>query len=345
MIKVVSVIRMKIPETRFKISKARLFISLFVLLGLVVFVSTQFGEAKKLLVLIGNAKFSWLLVALGLQVATYVCDGAKWHISIKPGGYGLKIGVLTKMSIEQLSLNQFIPSIGMAGNAVVAREMLNIGVPAWVVAKAMSIDILSLLVSYVVMTVVAIFLLNSVVPIYIIWFLLAFLVFITSVTLGFIYFIYNHRTLRILSWLKRFKMIRITLEVMSDIPREEVAPVQLFIKASMLRLAIFVLDAITLYVLMLSIGIPVTLSASFLAFVAGSIGGVVSFLPGGIGGFEGACTWILVLFGTSLEAALAGTLLLRGFVLWLPLIPGLIFARRELFPYELLRNRGERQED
>lgn len=326
---------MEILQSRFKISKTRLIISLVVLVGLVVFVSTQFGEAKKLLVLMGNAKFSWLLVALGLQVATYICDGAKWHISIKPSGYGLKISSLTKMAVEQLSLNQFIPSVGMAGNAIVASEMLKLGIPAWVVAKAMSIDILSLLASYVVMTVVAIFLLNSLVPIFVIWFLLAFLVFITSVTLGFIYFIYNHRTWRILNWFKRFKVMRVTLQVLSDIPHDEVIPVQLFIKAIVLRLAIFVLDAFTLYVLMLAIGIPATLSASFLAFAAGSIGGVVSFLPGGIGGFEAACTWILVIFGTSLEAALAGTLLLRGFVLWLPLVPGLIFARREIFPYEL----------
>jgi glycosyltransferase 2 family protein len=72
--------------------------------------------------------------------------------------------------------------------------------------------------------------------------------------------------------------------------------------------------------------------------VAGSIGGVISFLPGGIGGFEAACAGVLVLLGVDLEEALAGTLLLRAFVLWLPLIPGLVLTRKIIFPYELFES-------
>lgn len=35
--------------------------------------------------------------------------------------------------------------------------------------------------------------------------------------------------------------------------------------------------------------------------------------------------------GVPIEAALTVTLLLRGFTLWLPMAPGLWFARRELW--------------
>ncbi len=41
-------------------------------------------------------------------------------------------------------------------------------------------------------------------------------------------------------------------------------------------------------------------------------------------------TVLLHLFSVPLEAALASVLLLRGFTFWLPMIPGLWLARREM---------------
>ena len=327
-------------ENRLQVSKARLFINLGILIGLSLFLASQFGEARELVSLIVRAKYRWLLLALLIQVATYIFDGAKWHISIKPYGYGLKLRELGRMALQQLSMNQFIPSVGMAGNAIVAREMLKLNIPGWIVAQSMSIDILSLLASYCAMAVVAIFLLYGIAPAWVIWFLVVFLFFFIIFTLAFWHFLYNHRRWRILNWFKRFKIVRQTLSMMSQIPDGKVIPAQMFFKASVLRIAIFVLDGLTLWVLMIAIGSPATLTASFIALIAGSIGGIVSFLPAGIGGFEAACAGILVLFGTPLGAALAGTLLLRGFVLWLPLIPGLIFLRKEIFPYELIGENG-----
>jgi uncharacterized membrane protein YbhN (UPF0104 family) len=55
-------------------------------------------------------------------------------------------------------------------------------------------------------------------------------------------------------------------------------------------------------------------------------------VPGGVGTFEGTCVVVLRSHGVPLEAALAATLLLRGFTFWLPMAPGLWLARRELGP-------------
>lgn len=318
-----------------KVSKWRIALSLSILVAFALFVSTQFGELDELLSLIGHANGWLLLVALALQIVTYVCDGAKWHISVKPNGYHLSLGSLTKLAIEQLSMNQFIPSVGMAGNAIVAREMLRLNIPAWVVAKAMSIDILTLLSSYTVMTATSIYFLWDLVNVVVIWILSAFLVFMILVTVSLWHFVHNHRKWRVLNWFKRWKFVRLTLDVMSQIPEVEIIPWSLFFQASLLRLAIFVLDGLTLLVIMFAIGVPVGFAATLIALAGGSIGGVLSVLPGGVGGFEAASTGILVALGTPLEAALAGTLILRGLILWLPLIPGLIFIRKEIFPYKL----------
>ncbi len=56
----------------------------------------------------------------------------------------------------------------------------------------------------------------------------------------------------------------------------------------------------------------------------------VAFVPMGLGTFEGGCIGMLLFLGVSIEAALAATILLRGFTFWLPMGPGLWFARREL---------------
>ena len=47
-------------------------------------------------------------------------------------------------------------------------------------------------------------------------------------------------------------------------------------------------------------------------------------------GFEVASVAILIFFKVTPEAAISGTLILRGLTLWLPLIPGLYFARHHL---------------
>lgn len=53
-------------------------------------------------------------------------------------------------------------------------------------------------------------------------------------------------------------------------------------------------------------------------------------MPGGIGTFEGTAVAMLHVFGVPLETGLAATLLLRGFTFWLPMLPGLWLAHREM---------------
>jgi len=56
----------------------------------------------------------------------------------------------------------------------------------------------------------------------------------------------------------------------------------------------------------------------------------VSVLPGGVGAFEVGSVVLLRVLSIPLEAALTATLLLRGLTLWLPMLPGLWLARREV---------------
>ena len=67
-----------------------------------------------------------------------------------------------------------------------------------------------------------------------------------------------------------------------------------------------------------------------MAFVIASVAGAITLLPGGIGSFEAGAIGTLLLLGVPLEGAVAGTLMFRGFSLWLPLVPGLLMARKDM---------------
>jgi uncharacterized membrane protein YbhN (UPF0104 family) len=102
---------------------------------------------------------------------------------------------------------------------------------------------------------------------------------------------------------------------------------------------VFLLDAATLWAVLHLTASPVGPFTAFVALVIGSMAGTISFLPGGIGGFEAGCVLTLHLPGVPVEDALTGTLLLRGLSLWLPLVPGLFLVRRDLLrPGHLARD-------
>ena len=68
----------------------------------------------------------------------------------------------------------------------------------------------------------------------------------------------------------------------------------------------------------------------FASFMIASVAASIGPTPLGLGTFESACVATLALVGVRLELALTATLLLRGLTFWLPMLPGLRIARREL---------------
>lgn len=87
---------------------------------------------------------------------------------------------------------------------------------------------------------------------------------------------------------------------------------------ALLSLAVFLLDAATLGGVLRALGQHVPLSTLFVSFMLASVAETLSIIPGGVGTFEATEVALLTFLGLSVEAALAGTLLLRGFTLWRP---------------------------
>ncbi|HEY7728128.1 MAG TPA: lysylphosphatidylglycerol synthase transmembrane domain-containing protein, partial [Candidatus Eisenbacteria bacterium] len=157
----------------------------------------------------------------------------------------------------------------------------------------------------------------------------AFAAYATAVPILILWIVYGGPRARP-AWLARIPGLSAALRAIEEAPASTLRHPLLFLESTALQLLIVIADVATLDVLLRALGQHAEFSIIFSSFVLSSIAGTVSLLPGGIGSFEAGSVASLHYLGVPIEAALAGTILLRAFTAWLPMIPGLWFARREM---------------
>ena len=101
----------------------------------------------------------------------------------------------------------------------------------------------------------------------------------------------------------------------------------LILKSALFQLGIILLDAATMWILILSLGETASPTGGFASFMISTLLRTIGIVPGGLGVFEAASVVTLKLAGVAVPVALAATLLFRGLSFWLPMVPGLGFSR------------------
>lgn len=308
-------------------------IMLIILAVLAVFAISHFSEAKEFFGLVLKIDTRWLLLAIGFQLVTYVFAGSLWGMVTRKAKHAIPLKTLATLAVEQLTIDQVVPAGGIAGNAAVLRALHRMGVPAEIATEVIMIDILAYHIAYSSMTLVTVLLLwlrHGVTPL-ISGVVTAYFIISIFVTALILFLLYNRIPRKIIpNWLKKNSAISMILKTTDRLSAERVLEPSLLVNAAILRIGIFFLDIWTLWVLMQALHDPVSYGVAFAAFIIASIAGTVSFMPGGLGGFEVACVAVLLFFKVSPEAAISSTLVLRGLTLWIPLLPGLYFARHHL---------------
>jgi uncharacterized protein (TIRG00374 family) len=104
-----------------------------------------------------------------------------------------------------------------------------------------------------------------------------------------------------------------------------------------LAVAAWSCEALALHVILDALGAEVALAGAFFAFAAASLLGVLSMLPGGLGGFEATMVVLLGRLAVEPSTAVAATLLFRLGTLWLVSVLGLMV----LAGWLLIYGRGE----
>lgn len=305
-------------------------VSGIVVLALVVFVVLQLGDIGKFLELVVNIELSWLVVALLLQAATYGCAASVWYLALKQSGQYRPMTDLIPLGVAKLFIDQTIPSGGLSGTVMVMAGLTRRGIPLRAGAGALLLGLVSYYTAYLLAVVISLGVLaffHAIHP----WVIVVCMVF-SVVAVGIpaaVLWLRDATSLPLLIRLRQIPGLDALLKAVEEAPFQLLKDPVLLAQAVFFHVMIFLLDGATLWVMLYAIGQDIALSAAFSSFVIASVAATLGPIPLGFGTFEGVSVAMLMLLGSPLEAALTATLLLRGFTLWLPMLPGVWLVRRE----------------
>ncbi|NTW13618.1 MAG: flippase-like domain-containing protein [Candidatus Moranbacteria bacterium] len=316
-----------------KLPIAPLLTSFIVIFGISVALFERFGDFGLLLGIFREAEPWWLVAAVAFQVLTYVSAGEVWNVAMRAAGRPLRKGILARLAIERMTIDQFMPSAGIAGHLGTLQALRHFGVTFSVAMEAIFVDLISHFVAYVAAAIAAFVLLSmqhEITPVVMLT-LGAFAVIASVMLTTTVLFLRNRDLVRIIpSWISKRKRIARLLAIVSQISTERILDRNVSVKSVFFQSCIFILDGVTLWASLRAVGEYADPAVCFASLVIALVAGTVLFIPGGVGVFEVGSVTTLVGLGVSFEGALAGTLLFRGLSLWIPLIPGVFLAHQDL---------------
>ncbi|HTW53201.1 MAG TPA: lysylphosphatidylglycerol synthase transmembrane domain-containing protein [Bradyrhizobium sp.] len=302
-------------------------------LAAMVLVVVHFGTLEEFARLVVAIQPAWFLLALAAQAGTYVSASLSWAQTLRRAGHPRPLSLLVPLGIAKLFTDQVVPSGGVSGAVLVTRALTRRGVPANAAMAVLLVGLVSYFAAYLlaVMTSLLILWLHhranaalfSVVGI--------FIVIVVAIPSGVLWM--KARGPRLLtSWVKRLPGAAQLLRAISDAPTDLVRDPRLLAQTVPLELAVFALDALTLWLVIRGLGQDPPLWVAAVSFIMASVAATLGPIPLGLGTFEAANVGMLHMLGTTIEAGLTATLILRGLTFWLPMLPGLYLARREIGP-------------
>jgi uncharacterized protein (TIRG00374 family) len=278
-----------------------------------------------------NAEPAWLLGAVLVQLTTYVFAAGVLHRGIAASGVNRPLRGLIPLGVAKLFVDQVVPTAGLGGTLLVVRARERRGVSRGVATAAVVVNLLAFYAAYALAvgaTLLALWFLHSLHPAVLVL-VTVFAGYAIAVPVLILWIVYGGPRARP-QWLSRVPGLATALRAIEEAPSSTLRHPVLFLESTVLQLLIVLADAVTLEMLLRALGQSAGFGVVFASFVLASVAATVSLLPGGIGSFEAGSVASLHYLGLPIEISLAATLLLRVFTAWLPLVPGLWFARHEM---------------
>jgi uncharacterized protein (TIRG00374 family) len=313
-------------------------LALLLIAGVVV-AALHWADVKKFAALVAHAQPLWLLAAAGAQLLTYVALAVEWELVLRAGKCRAAFGKLLGLTLSKHFADQMVPTAGMSGNVVVVDRLQAIGASRAVALATLIITIIAYYASYGMVSFIALILLwlhrhTSWIVIALIGASLGLSAAVPALAL----WLQRKGADAIPRWLRRIRTVCELFEMIKEAPTRLVRSERLIAQCTLLNGAVFALDGLTMQLCLFALGVHAPFSAAFSAFIMASIVVTLGPIPMGLGSFEAVSIAMLRATGMPFEAALSATLLFRGYTLWLPLVPGLFAARRQL-----RRNRPDRE--
>lgn len=296
------------------------------ILASVVVLALHASDARRFPELIERARPKWLLAGVLCQSATYLAQSSIWRMVARADDRPLPSMTAYKLSLAKLFMDQALPSAGVSGTIVIARGLIARGVRQSAVFAGAIVNMIAYHTAYMCCLAVAITVAASAGHvndlIVVTWILVLVLaVGLTAVASR----LSGRRDVALPRWLARLRLLRPALFVLRAADRRIARDPRIIGLALLAHLSIVMLDALTLWMMIRSLGATPPFARVFASFMISSF--VRGFVPSGLGTFEAASVVTLKLLGIALPVALSATLLFRLLSFWLPMLPGLIFSR------------------
>ncbi len=306
------------------------FIGLLMLAALILVV-THIGELQQFVVLVRQVQPVWLFVALLLQITTYFSVAAVWYLALRQAGEEFPLLSLVPLGVAKLFSDQAMPTGGMTGIAFFITALNRRGVPSSLCMATLLLSMVAFYSAYLFAGLLSVLLLYfyHALHAWIVIVVLAFSFFAAGIPAGALW-LRSFAKRELPALLMRIPGLSNLLSAIANAPSELLRKPALVMSASLLHGFVFLLDAATLWVMLQVVGIQASFWGVFPSFVVASMVATIGLIPLGLGTFEVTCVSMLGVMGVPVEAALTATLLLRGFTLWMPMIPGMWLAKRAL---------------
>ena len=297
----------------------------------VVIAVLHWGDVKKFAGLVAHSRPLWLLAAVAAQLLTYVSLAAEWRIVLHAGECRAPFGKLLGLTVAKHFADQMVPTAGMSGNVVVVDRLQSIGASRAVALATLIMTIIAYYASYGVASLIALVLLW--VHGHTNWVVVGLIAASLGLSAGvptLALWLQRKGAKAIPKWLRQIRTVCELFEMVKEAPTGLVRNLRLVGSLTLLNGFVFLLDGLTMQLCLFALGLYVPFSAVFSAFIIASIVVTLGPIPMGLGSFEAVSIGMLRALGVPFEAALSATLLFRGYTLWVPLIPGMFAARRQL---------------
>ena len=300
-------------------------------LGGLIGVVLHIGELERFAELAHQARVEWLIPAVAAQGLTYVVVALAWRATLIRAGHPRSLRSLIPLGLAKLFTDQALPSGGLSGSVFVTFALERCAVPAHTAVGVLIVGLVSFNLAYALAVVSSVLLLrfhDRSEPA-----LLAVVTAFSFFALGLpVAILCLKRWARgaLAQWIGRLHLPTILFEAISKAPIGLLKSPSLMVQTFACQVALFLLDAATLWFAFQAIAVDCPFWIAFVAFVMASVAATVTPIPLGVGTFEAAAVTLLGLLGIPLEAALTAILLLRGLTFWLPMLPGLWLARRAM---------------
>ena len=298
------------------------------ILAALIVATLRFSEERELYRLARDARPWWMLGALLLQSGTYFFQGEIWRVVTRAAHAPLPVRTAYWLSLGKLFVDQALPSAGVSGNILMAKGLEQRRIPRSVVMAGVVVDTASCYATYVLGlgAALVITLVHHQASGLILFASIPFVIAGVGVSVA-VLVLSGRRAGVLTKKVARVAPLGRALALFEEADPGLARQPKLLLEACALQLAILLLDAATIWVLILALGTDAAPSGVFASFMISTLFRIVGVLPGGLGSFEAASVLTLKMIGVGLPVALAATLLFRGLSFWLPMLPGLWFAR------------------